>query len=111
MKMYSKKAIPQLSKMTFQIGINVPPASLLYFKCPYQAKVMNTLEMTRRSMGTMRDCVKVSIETNPIKSSEREYGAAPETVLRRLWCARQNEKCLRPARHPLCPAPTRQPCV
>src|ERR1700682_6810779 len=41
-KQYSKKAMPQLARMTFQ------SASLRYFKWPYQAKVMKMFEMVRR---------------------------------------------------------------
>jgi len=38
-KQYSKKAMPQLATTTFQ------SATLRYFRCPYQAKVMKMLEM------------------------------------------------------------------
>src|ERR1700726_2701564 len=41
-KQYSKKAMPQLARMTFQ------SASLRYFRWPYQAKVMKIFEMVSR---------------------------------------------------------------
>jgi hypothetical protein len=43
-KQYSKKAMPQLARVTFQ------RASLRYLKWPYQANVIKTLEMSRRTM-------------------------------------------------------------
>src|ERR1700688_3812911 len=41
-KQYSKKAMPQLARMTFQ------SASLRYFRWPYQAKVIKIFEMVSR---------------------------------------------------------------
>src|SRR5690349_7175636 len=58
MKMYSKKAMPQLRRTTFHKGITPPPLSWLYFKCPYQAKVMKMFEMTSKAIGVRRDWVK-----------------------------------------------------
>src|SRR5271168_3915277 len=43
-KQYSKKAIPQLTRMTFQ------SAEVRYFKWPYQANVMKMFEMVSRTM-------------------------------------------------------------
>ena len=43
---YSKKAMPQLTRITVSSG------ACLYFRCPYQAKVMNTLLPSRSSSGT-----------------------------------------------------------
>src|SRR5262245_44874751 len=45
-KQYSRKAIPQLASTTIQSG------ELLKLRCPYQAKVMKTLETMRRKMGS-----------------------------------------------------------
>src|SRR5439155_17409267 len=42
---YSKKAMPQLTMMTGGSGLP------LNFRCPYQAKVMNTLEANSISTG------------------------------------------------------------
>src|SRR5215217_7415473 len=42
---YSKKAMPQLTSTAAQIGV------ALYFRCPYQANVMNTFEATSRTIG------------------------------------------------------------
>src|ERR1700730_3044554 len=47
-KQYSKKAIPQLTKITFH------KASLRYFKCPYQANVMKILETVSSSIRRKR---------------------------------------------------------
>src|SRR5580704_16761231 len=46
-KQYSKKAIPQLTKMTFQ------SAEVRNFKWPYQAKVIKIFEMVRRTIVRM----------------------------------------------------------
>src|SRR6202048_3172957 len=46
-KQYSKKAIPQLTKITFH------KASCRYFKCPYQAKVMKILETVSNNIVRM----------------------------------------------------------
>src|SRR5580704_5456953 len=47
-KQYSKKAIPQLTRMTFQ------SAEVRYFKWPYQAKVMKMFEMVSRTIVRTR---------------------------------------------------------
>src|SRR5882672_10078740 len=49
---YSKKAMPQLARITSNSGL------FLNFKCPYQAKVMKTFEQIRSTIGSQRDCVK-----------------------------------------------------
>ena len=46
--MYSNGAMPQLT------AIAVVSGALLYFRCPYQAKVMKMLENSSRTMGAMR---------------------------------------------------------
>ena len=46
--MYSKKAMLQLARITFASG------ALLNFKCPYQAKVMNTFESVSSPIGRKR---------------------------------------------------------
>ena len=46
-KQYSKKAMPQLTRITFQ------RAEVRNFKWPYQAKVMKIFEMVRRMMVLM----------------------------------------------------------
>src|SRR5438034_8570661 len=43
-KQYSRNAIPQLARITFQ------RPSLRYFKWPYQAKVMKMFEMVSKTM-------------------------------------------------------------
>jgi len=43
-KQYSKKAMPQLIRITFQSAVP------WCFKCPYQAKVMKVLEITKSIM-------------------------------------------------------------
>ena len=45
---YSKNAIPQLARMTLGRAVS------RYFRCPYQAKVMNTLDSTSRNGGSRR---------------------------------------------------------
>src|SRR5690606_14234672 len=45
-RVYSKNAMPQLTRMAITSG------ALLYFRCPYQAKVMNTLLASSNSTGT-----------------------------------------------------------
>jgi hypothetical protein len=45
---YSKNAIPQLTSVTFHSG------TFWYFRCPYQAKVMKTLEISSRKIVSMR---------------------------------------------------------
>jgi hypothetical protein len=47
-KQYSKKAIPQLARITFQ------RASLRYLRWPYQAKVMKIFEIVRRRIVRTR---------------------------------------------------------
>jgi hypothetical protein len=47
-KQYSKPAISHETRMAFQSGQSWP-----YFKWPYQAKVMKTLEQVRRSIVVM----------------------------------------------------------
>jgi hypothetical protein len=47
-KQYSKKAIPQLTRITFQ------SAEVRYFKWPYQANVMKIFEMVRRTIVRTR---------------------------------------------------------
>src|ERR1041385_7517779 len=49
MSTYSKKAMPQLARMTTASG------ALLYFKCPYQATVMKMFEQASRTMGSQRE--------------------------------------------------------
>jgi len=44
-KQYSKKAIPQLTRITVISGAD------LYFRCPYHANVMNTFDAVRRRIG------------------------------------------------------------
>jgi hypothetical protein len=46
-KQYSKKAMPQLTRITFQ------RAEVRYFRWPYQAKVMKMLEIVSRIMVLM----------------------------------------------------------
>jgi hypothetical protein len=46
-KQYSTKAMLQLARMASYNGVDG------YFSWPYQAKVINTLETTRRRMGVM----------------------------------------------------------
>src|ERR1700704_2192468 len=48
-KQYSKKAMPQLARRTFQI------ASLRYLRWPYQAKVMKIFEMVSRRIVRIAD--------------------------------------------------------
>ena len=45
---YSKKAMPQLTRITFH------SATSLNFRCAYQAKVMKTLDATSNKGGRMR---------------------------------------------------------
>src|ERR1700675_4636692 len=47
-KQYSKKAIPQLARITFQ------SASLRYFRWPYHAKVMKMLEIVSNRIVRIR---------------------------------------------------------
>src|SRR5947209_1435988 len=47
-RQYSKKAIPQLTKITSQIGRS------LYLRWPYHAMVIKMLEQIRSPIGTMR---------------------------------------------------------
>src|SRR5690606_22428949 len=47
-RQYSKKAMPQLTRITVNSGAE------RYFGCPYQAKVMNTLEPTSSNTGSRR---------------------------------------------------------
>src|ERR1700686_4015590 len=49
-KQYSKKAMLQLARMTFQ------SASLRYFRWPYQAKVMKMFEMVSRRIVRIGGC-------------------------------------------------------
>src|ERR1041384_5684997 len=61
-KQYSKNAMPQLARITFQ------SASLRYLRWPYQAKVMKTLEMVSRTMvriGLLINKGQSIRETNP----------------------------------------------
>src|SRR6266704_2098623 len=51
-KQYSKKAMPQLAKITFH------SASLRNFRCPYHATVMKTFEMVSRRI--VRICSRCS---------------------------------------------------
>ena len=46
-KRYSKNASPQLIRMTVKRAIFFPQEKSLNRRCPYQAKVMNVLEMKR----------------------------------------------------------------
>src|ERR1700681_2848895 len=46
-KQYSKKAMPQLARITFH------SASLRYFRWPYQAKVMKIFEIVSKRMVRM----------------------------------------------------------
>src|SRR5262245_55141415 len=46
-RQYSKKAIPQLTRIAAISEL------CLYFRCPYQAKVMNTLEARSSTMVSM----------------------------------------------------------
>jgi hypothetical protein len=46
-KQYSTKAMPQLATTTSHSGLSVN------FKCPYQANVMKTFEISSRTMGVM----------------------------------------------------------
>lgn len=46
--MYSNSAMPQLT------AIAVVSGALLYFRWPYQAKVMKMFENSSRTMGAMR---------------------------------------------------------
>ena len=50
-KQYSKKAMPQLMRITASSG-QCPPRK--YRRCPYQAKVMNRLEMVSKTTVFMR---------------------------------------------------------
>src|SRR5690606_21645557 len=47
-RQYSKNAIPQLTRITANSGED------LYFRCPYQAKVMKILEASSSRIGTRR---------------------------------------------------------
>src|SRR5450432_3514314 len=60
-KQYSKKAMPQLARITFQ------SASLRYFRCPYHAKVMKIFETVSRRI--VRTVVESSfVEFNSCKA-------------------------------------------
>src|ERR1035438_10675002 len=48
---YSKKAMPQLTMMTSQMGRS------LNFKCPYQANVIKTFEQVNNTNGSQRGWV------------------------------------------------------
>ncbi|MCY1383344.1 hypothetical protein D9M69_714640 [compost metagenome] len=45
---YSKNAMPQLARIATNSGDDV------YFRCPYQAKVMKTFEASSRNRGRTR---------------------------------------------------------
>src|SRR5690606_39846515 len=47
-RQYSKNAIPQLTRITANSGED------LYFRCPYQAKVMKMLEAVSSRIGSRR---------------------------------------------------------
>src|ERR1700719_2519842 len=51
-RQYSSKAISHDTTMAFQIGHEWP-----YLRCPYQAKVMNTLEQNSRMMVFMESLI------------------------------------------------------
>ncbi|GAB1379157.1 hypothetical protein MASR1M49_20030 [Pararhodobacter aggregans] len=56
---YSKKAMPQLIRMTVISG------ALRYFRCPYQAKVMKTFEASSNKMvcsGTDRGMARRGLQ-------------------------------------------------
>src|SRR5580704_9615953 len=76
-RQYSKKAMPQLTRMTFQ------SASWRYFKWPYQAKVMKMLEKVRRTIVHMEKLdvarpteVADSSTLNPCPVCEERYDVA-----------------------------------
>ena len=50
MKMYSMKATPHDSRMIRMSGQSVEMCISLSFSCPYQAKVIKTLEMIKRTI-------------------------------------------------------------
>src|SRR5882724_333897 len=93
-KQYSKKAIPQLTKITFH------KASLRYFKCPYQANVMKTLETVNRRMVRTRvshpykfgcsasanrrprpECTRF-MDSHAFRDCNARFGTAPRSFLR-----------------------------
>src|SRR3954462_8293651 len=82
-KQYSTNAMPQLTITTSQSGLSVN------FRCPYQAKVMNTFEIRSSPMGSTllaapvicassvsegaaRRCVRPD-ESGPCSASARNY--------------------------------------
>src|SRR5947209_5433179 len=98
MKRYSRKAMLQLVTMTSHKG------ELLYFRCPYHAKVIKTFEVISRAMGSQRDWVNSFI-------NGREYSFAPKIALRRQRYIRRNGKCSPPALRRPCPPTTPRPYV
>src|SRR5579859_3151510 len=56
-KQYSKNAMPQLARMTFQ------RASLRYLRCPYQAKVIKIFEMVSKRIVRTRNMSPVKDES------------------------------------------------
>jgi hypothetical protein len=54
------KAMPQLATITSHSGRSVN------FRCPYQAKVMKTLEISSRTMGAMAGGSQVIFGSTPV---------------------------------------------
>src|SRR5271168_3861908 len=90
MKRYSKKAMPQLARMTSHIG-----ALLNFgFRLPYHANVMKMFEQVSSTMGSQRDEVilsmpqKMNSSANGVKCQPAAFRAVPE-------CLRQTAAFLR----------------
>src|ERR1700730_5624579 len=79
-KQYSKKAMPQLARMTFQ------SASLRYFRWPYQAKVMKIFEMvSRRTVRIVGFVLGVNSNVQSPDGKYRFLRGYIKELIRRAW--------------------------
>src|SRR4029077_4573437 len=108
-KQYSKKAMPQLARMTFQ------SASLRYLRWPYQAKVIKIFETVSRTIvstgdvsGMEWDSVQTQSSVNPLRKQRIYFGSGARDAVRQARPKSVNEGFnTPPSRSTACEAPVR----